>query len=95
MKLYRRLLSYVRPYWRVFIVAVFGMVLVASTDVLMLRVVEPLLRTLQTPDQDYLFLDGRYQWNSQTDGQVTVYVCENFACKAPLVGAEAVEKHFA
>jgi hypothetical protein len=25
---------------------------------------------------------------------VTVYVCENFACKAPLVGAEAVERHF-
>jgi hypothetical protein len=29
------------------------------------------------------------------DGKVTVYVCENFACKAPLVGAEAVEKAFA
>jgi uncharacterized protein YyaL (SSP411 family) len=28
-------------------------------------------------------------------GAVTVYVCENFACKAPLVGAEAVEKAFA
>jgi uncharacterized protein YyaL (SSP411 family) len=28
------------------------------------------------------------------DGKVTVYVCENFACRAPLVGAEAVEKHF-
>jgi uncharacterized protein YyaL (SSP411 family) len=27
-------------------------------------------------------------------GLVTVYVCENFACQAPLVGAEAVEKHF-
>ncbi len=27
-------------------------------------------------------------------GAVTVYVCENFACQAPLVGAEAVEKHF-
>ena len=25
---------------------------------------------------------------------VTVYVCENFTCQAPLVGAEAVEKHF-
>lgn len=25
---------------------------------------------------------------------VTVYVCENFACRAPLVGAEAVEQHF-
>jgi hypothetical protein len=28
------------------------------------------------------------------DAAVTVYVCENFACRAPLVGAEAVEKHF-
>ncbi len=28
-------------------------------------------------------------------GQVTVYVCENFACKAPLVGAEAVAAVFA
>jgi uncharacterized protein YyaL (SSP411 family) len=28
------------------------------------------------------------------DGKVTVYVCENFTCKAPLVGAEAVERHF-
>ena len=29
------------------------------------------------------------------DGKVTVYVCENFACQAPLVGAEAVERAFA
>lgn len=29
--------------------------------------------TTQTPDADYLFLDGRYQWRSQADGQVTVY----------------------
>jgi uncharacterized protein YyaL (SSP411 family) len=28
------------------------------------------------------------------DGKVTVYVCENFACRTPLVGATAVEKHF-
>ncbi len=28
------------------------------------------------------------------DGKVTVYVCENFACKAPLVGVEAVEAAF-
>src|SRR5262249_61392310 len=28
------------------------------------------------------------------DGKVTVYVCENFACKAPLVGTEAVEQVF-
>ncbi|VTT98396.1 thioredoxin domain-containing protein : Uncharacterized protein OS=Rubrobacter xylanophilus (strain DSM 9941 / NBRC 16129) GN=Rxyl_2540 PE=4 SV=1: Thioredox_DsbH [Gemmataceae bacterium] len=29
------------------------------------------------------------------DAAVTVYVCENHACKAPLVGAEAVERAFA
>jgi len=28
------------------------------------------------------------------EGKVTVYVCENFACKAPLVGIEAVEREF-
>jgi uncharacterized protein YyaL (SSP411 family) len=27
-------------------------------------------------------------------GAVTVYVCENFACRAPLVGADAVERAF-
>lgn len=29
------------------------------------------------------------------DGQPTVYMCENFACREPLVGAAAVESHFA
>ncbi|MBA4064435.1 MAG: thioredoxin domain-containing protein [Isosphaera sp.] len=28
-------------------------------------------------------------------GRVTVYVCENFACREPLVGADAVERAFA
>ena len=28
------------------------------------------------------------------DGKVTVYVCENFACQAPLVGAAAVEEQY-
>jgi uncharacterized protein YyaL (SSP411 family) len=28
------------------------------------------------------------------DGRVTVYVCENFSCREPLVGAEAVEESF-
>ena len=28
------------------------------------------------------------------NGAVTVYVCENFACQAPLVGVEAVERFF-
>ena len=30
-------------------------------------------QTLTTPDADYLHLDGRYEWKSQTDGQVSVY----------------------
>ena len=25
-------------------------------------------------------------------GKVTTYLCENFACKAPLIGVEAAEK---
>lgn len=29
--------------------------------------------TLQTPDEEYLFLDGRYQWSSRTEDGVTVY----------------------
>ena len=30
-------------------------------------------QTLTTADADYLHLDGRYEWKSQTEGQVTVY----------------------
>lgn len=30
-------------------------------------------QTLTTPDADYLHLDGRYEWKSQSDGHVTVY----------------------
>jgi uncharacterized protein YyaL (SSP411 family) len=30
----------------------------------------------------------------EVDGKVTVHICENLACKAPLVGAEAVEQVF-
>jgi hypothetical protein len=26
------------------------------------------------------------------DGRVTTYICQNFSCRAPLVGAEAVEQ---
>jgi subfamily B ATP-binding cassette protein MsbA len=48
VKLYRRLLRYVRPYRGVFGVAVLGMLLVASTDVMMLRVVQPVLNNLGT-----------------------------------------------
>ncbi len=52
MKLYRRLLSYVRPYKALFLFAVLGMVLVASTDVMMLRIVQPLLNNLGSADAE-------------------------------------------
>jgi len=50
VKLYRRLLRYVRPYRGVLGVAILGMLLVASTDVMMLRVVQPVLNNLGTVD---------------------------------------------
>jgi subfamily B ATP-binding cassette protein MsbA len=50
--LYRRLLRYVRPYRGVFAVAVVGMLLVASTDVLMLRIIQPLLNNIGQVDVD-------------------------------------------
>jgi len=46
VKLYRRLLRYVRPYRAVFAFAILGMLLVASTDVMMLRIVQPLLNDI-------------------------------------------------
>ncbi len=49
MKLYRRLLGYVRPYRGVFGLAIGGMLLVALTDLLLLQGLQPLLRSLQTP----------------------------------------------
>ncbi|NDP43727.1 MAG: lipid A export permease/ATP-binding protein MsbA [Aromatoleum sp.] len=50
MKLYRRLLGYVRPYKGVFAVAIVGMLVVASTDVMMLRIVQPLLNNIGAVD---------------------------------------------
>ena len=48
----RRILRYVRPYRTVFGIAVLGMVLVASTDVMMLRIVQPLLNNIGTVDKE-------------------------------------------
>jgi len=48
--LYRRLLSYVRPYWWAFGLAVFGMVIVAAGDVIMAYMVMPIVQKLQHPD---------------------------------------------
>ncbi|HEX5863622.1 MAG TPA: lipid A export permease/ATP-binding protein MsbA [Casimicrobiaceae bacterium] len=48
MKLYRRLLGYLRPYRAIFGLSTFGMLLVASTDVMMLRIVQPMLNEFGT-----------------------------------------------
>ena len=48
MKLYRRLLGYVRPYRAIFALATVGMLVVASTDVMMLRIVQPMLNSFGT-----------------------------------------------
>jgi len=50
--LYRRLLSYVRPYWWAFALAVVGMVIVAAGDVLMAYMVMPIIQKLQHPDPE-------------------------------------------
>jgi len=48
LKLYRRLLGYVRPYRAIFALATVGMLVVASTDVMMLRIVQPMLNSFGT-----------------------------------------------
>jgi len=52
LKLYRRLLRYVRPYKAIFGFCILGMLLVASTDVMMLRIVQPLLNNIGTVDAE-------------------------------------------
>ena len=53
MKLYRRLLRYVRPHRLVFAAAVAGMLLAASTDVILFQIVRPALNNIGaiTPEQ--------------------------------------------
>jgi ATP-binding cassette, subfamily B, bacterial MsbA len=52
LPLYRRLLSYIHPYWWVFALAALGMVLVAGGDVLMTYLVLPVIQRLQYPDPE-------------------------------------------
>ena len=52
MKLYRRLFSYTRPYRGVFALAIVGMLLVASTDVMMLQLVRPMINDMGKVDVD-------------------------------------------
>jgi len=49
---YRRILRFVRPYRVVFACAIAGMLLVASTDVMMLRIVQPLLNNIGAVDAE-------------------------------------------
>jgi uncharacterized protein YyaL (SSP411 family) len=39
-------------------------------------------------------LAAMFEGKDAIGGDVSVYVCENFACQSPLVGAEAAERHF-
>ena len=50
LKLYRRILRYVSSYRGVLAIAIAGMVLVASTDVMMLLIVRPLLNNIGAVD---------------------------------------------
>ncbi|HET8585302.1 MAG TPA: ABC transporter transmembrane domain-containing protein, partial [Casimicrobiaceae bacterium] len=50
LNLYRRLLTYVRPYWWAFAVAVVGMMIVAAGDLIMAMLVIPIVRNFQNPD---------------------------------------------
>jgi ATP-binding cassette, subfamily B, bacterial MsbA len=52
VKLYRRLLRYVRPYKAVFAAAILGMLLAASTDVMMLKIIQPLLNNIGNVESD-------------------------------------------
>jgi ATP-binding cassette, subfamily B, bacterial MsbA len=52
LKLYRRLLRYVRPYKAVFGFCVVGMLVTASNDVLMLRIIQPLLNNIGAVDAE-------------------------------------------
>jgi ABC-type multidrug transport system fused ATPase/permease subunit len=53
--LYRRLLRYVRPYWRVFGLAAVAMVVVAGSDYVMATLVAPLIQNFQQPDPAMMF----------------------------------------
>ena len=56
LRLYRRLLEYVRPYWWAFGLAVVGMVVVAAGDLIMAMLVIPIVNNFQHPDP------ARTQW---------------------------------
>jgi subfamily B ATP-binding cassette protein MsbA len=50
LKIYRRLFRYIRPYRSVFAFAIVGMLLVASTDVMMLKIIQPMINNIGDVD---------------------------------------------
>jgi ATP-binding cassette, subfamily B, bacterial MsbA len=52
LHLYRRLLTYVRPYYGVFALAVLGMLIVTAGDLVMAYLVMPIVSTFQHPNPD-------------------------------------------
>jgi uncharacterized protein YyaL (SSP411 family) len=40
-------------------------------------------------------LDGAFEGKTPVDGQPTLYVCENFACREPVIGEEAIAQEVA
>jgi len=54
VKPYRRLLRYVRPYKAVFGFSIIGMLVVASTDVMMLKIIQPLLNNIGAVDAEQM-----------------------------------------
>jgi ABC-type multidrug transport system fused ATPase/permease subunit len=52
LKLYRRLFRYTRPYRAVFALAILGMLLVASTYVIMLQLLRPMINDMGAVDAE-------------------------------------------
>jgi len=42
-QIYRRLLTYAKPYWKIFVAAVIGMMIFAATEVAFTRIIQPML----------------------------------------------------
>ncbi|WP_233350296.1 lipid A export permease/ATP-binding protein MsbA [Kushneria phosphatilytica] len=54
--LYKRLLKYVRPFWKAFVVALIGNAIYAGSSTLMARIMEYLTNGIQNPDADFRML---------------------------------------
>jgi len=52
LRVYRRLLNYVRPYWRFFALSIFGYLIYAATQPLFAAIIKHIIDTLQTPGRE-------------------------------------------